>query len=144
MRSIVEGLPGYWQDKTIIALSLFLAASPWLAGYGDLAVAQWNAVVVAVALAAGSLSVVFTTPYWPDFVTAFMAFWLVLSPRILGFSDRLIPTVIAGAVGSVVIVLALWSAVRRSHELLTARRRDSSEPPAQPPSKPTPGHEKAA
>jgi ABC-type multidrug transport system fused ATPase/permease subunit len=144
MRSIVEGLPGYWQDKTIIALSLFLAASPWLAGYGDLAIAQWNAVIIAAVLAVGSAAVVLGEPYWPNFVTAFMAFWLVLSPRILGFSDRLVPTLIAAAVGSVVIVLALWSAVRRSHELLTARRRDSSEPPAQPPSKPTPGHEKAA
>ena len=144
MRSIVEGLPGYWQDKTIIALSLFLAASPWLAGYGDLAVAQWNAVVIAAVLAAGSLSVVFMTPYWPDFVTAFMAFWLVLSPRILGFSGRLIPTAIAAAVGSAVIVLALWSAIRRSHELLEARKRDRFEPPVQPPSKPRPGHEKAA
>lgn len=144
MRSIAEGLPGYWQDKTIIALSLFLAASPWLVGYGDLAIAQWNAVVIAGVLSAGSLSVVFMTPYWPDFVTAFMAFWLVLSPRILGFSGRLIPTLIAAAVGSAVIVLALWSAIRRSQELLAPRRGASAGPPVEPPSKPTPGHEKAA
>lgn len=121
MRSITESLPGYWQDKIIVALSLFLAASPWLLGYTDLSVAQWNAVVVAGVLALGSLAVTLWEPYWPNFVTAFLAFWLVLSPRILGFSGRLIPTLIAATVGAVVIVLALWSAIRRSRDLLAER-----------------------
>jgi hypothetical protein len=132
MRSITESLPGYWQDKIIVALSLFLAASPWLFGYTDLSVAQWNAVVVAGTLALGSIAVALWEPYWPNFVTAFLAFWLVLSPRILGFSSRLIPTLIAATVGAVVIVLALWSAIRRSHDLLTERSQSRAAPPSRP------------
>jgi hypothetical protein len=132
MRSIAESLPGYWQDKIIVALSLLLAASPWLFGYTDLSVAQWDAVVIAGTLALGSIAVTLWEPYWPNFVTAFLAFWLVLSPRILGFSGRLVPTLIAAAVGAVVIVLALWSAIRRSHDLLAERSQSRAEPPSRP------------
>ena len=53
MRSIVDSLPGYWQDKIIIALCLLLATSPWWLGYTDLPIAQWNAVILAAALATG-------------------------------------------------------------------------------------------
>lgn len=121
MRSIDEGLPGYWQDKATVVLCLLLAASPWLLGYADLGIARWNAVVIAGVLAFGPLAVTLFEPYWPNFVTGFMAFWLLLSPRILGFSSRLLPNLIAVAIGATVIVLALWSAVRRSRALLAAR-----------------------
>ena len=144
MRSIIESLPGYWQDKTIVALSLLLAASPWLLDYPDLSIAEWNAVVVAVVMASGSAAVTLWEPYWPDFVAAFIAFWLVLSPRILGFSGRVLPTLIAVAVGATVIVLGLWSAIRRSHDLLAAHDRTDFEPPVQPPSRPTSGNRHAA
>lgn len=134
MRSNGAGLPGYWQDKTIILLSLFLATSPWLLGYSDQNIAQWNAVIIATVLAAGATIVSISLPYWPDFIVAFMAFWLTLSPRILAFTSHLLPTVVAVTIGGSVVVLALWSAIRRSQDLRAALGAASREHAVRPPS----------
>jgi hypothetical protein len=133
MRPSARPLPRLWQDKTTLVLSLILAASPWLLGYADLAVARGNAVVLAVLLGLGALTMLLRRPYWPDFFVAFLAFWLAVSPRILGFSDRLAPTVTADVIGAAVVVLALWAAVLRSRALQEVSHAAGSEPPARPP-----------
>lgn len=143
MRLSARPLPRLWQDKTTLALSLFLAASPWLLGYADLGIAKWNAVALAVLLGSGALAMLLWRPYWPDFFVAFMAFWLAMSPRILGFSDRWVPTLTADVIGAVVVVLALWAAVLRSRTLQEETRAVGFEPPARPPVAPD-RHKKAA
>jgi hypothetical protein len=144
MRSILDGLPGYWQDKTIIALSLFLAASPWLLGYSDHSIAQWNAVIIAAIMASGATVMSVSLPYWPDFIVAFMAFWLFLAPRILDFTSHLLPTLAAASVGCAVVVLALWSAIRRSNELRTMRESGSVVRSTRPTSTPAPAEKRIA
>lgn len=136
MRSMSGSLPSGWQAKAIVVLSLLLAASPWLLGYADLAVARWNAIVVAVIVAAGALAVILYRPYWPAFVAAFMAFWLSVSPRILTFADHALPAWLAYTAGAVLIVLALWAAVLRSQQLLETGNVVGFEPPVKPPSAP--------
>lgn len=138
MASVSKSLPDSWQDKTILGLSTLLAVSPWLLGYTDLATATWNAVIVAAMLAAGSLSLLLWQPYWPDFVTAFIAFWLAGSSRILGFTDHFAPTIVAAVIGIAAIVLALRSAVTRARALYFAAHPNvvEFEPPVQPPTTP--------
>ncbi|MPY71262.1 MAG: hypothetical protein GEU92_14375 [Alphaproteobacteria bacterium] len=133
MRLSARPLPRLWQDKTTIVLSAILAASPWLLGYADLGIAKWNAVVLGAVLGLGASAMLLWRPCWPDFWVAFMAFWLAMSPRILGFSDRLAPTVTADVIGAAVVVLALWAAVLRSRALLETPHAAGSEPPARPP-----------
>jgi hypothetical protein len=138
MASASKSLPDGWQDKTIIGLSILLAASPWLLGYADLAAAKWNAIVLAATFAAGSAAVLLWEPYWPDFITAFMAFWLAGSSRVLTFTDHLAPTVVAAVVGIAVLVLALWSAIARARALYFAAHPVIAgvEPPVEPPTAP--------
>jgi hypothetical protein len=145
MASVSRPLPDGWRDKLIIGLSILLAASPWLFGYADLSVAKWNAVFVAAIVAAGSASLLLWKPYWPDFIAAFMGFWLAGSSRILAFTDHLAPTIIAAIVGIAVIVLALWSAVSRARAnyFVTHPNVVGIEPPVQPPAAPR-GPRKAA
>jgi hypothetical protein len=127
MRPVSGTLPRNWRDITIVALALLLAVSPWLLGYADLPAATWNAVVVGAVLGAGAAAVIVWRPYWPDFIVAFFAFWLAMGPRILGYDDRWIPTILADAIGVVVIVLALWSVIVRAREL-----RESGETAGSP------------
>jgi hypothetical protein len=144
MRATHAPLPKHWQDKATLILALALAVSPWLLGYSDLSVATGNAVVIAVLWAAGAALMFVLRAPTPDFFVAFFAFWLAMSPRILGFADRIVPSVTAYALGAAVVVFALWASVLRAHDL----QADGGNivgftPPAQPPAKPD-GHKKAA
>jgi hypothetical protein len=114
-------LPKHWQDKAIVGLSLLLAASTLLPVYEGAGAAAGDAVIVAALMAAGALALLLFRPYWPDFFTAFFGFWLTMSPRILGFSDHLFPTMLDYGIGGAVIVLGLWSAVQRARELTAVR-----------------------
>ncbi len=138
MASVSKSLPNDWQDKSIIALSILLIASPWFLGYSDLPVAKWNAVVVGAVLAVGSVSVLLWEPFWPDFITAFMAFWLAISSRILGLTANIVPTAVAALIGTAVVVLALWAAAARARAIYFAAHPKvvQFEPPVQPPSAP--------
>ena len=138
-----RSLPPHRQDMVIVGLSLVLAVSPWLLGYYDLGVARWDAVFVAPILALGALAVILRPAYWPDFVVAFFAFWLLLSPRILAFTDRLMPTIVDVVIGISVIVLAFWSAIRRSRELRGMAKVVDLAPPTDP-TQPPHGRQKAA
>jgi len=138
MASASRSLPNDWQDKTIIGLSILLIVSPWLAGYADAAGAKWNAIILGAMLAAGAAAVLLWEPYWPDFVTAFMAFWLAVSPRILAFTDDLAATIVASVTGIGVIVLALWAAVARARAIYFATHPAAVgiDPPVTPPGAP--------
>lgn len=136
MRPVSGTLPRNWRDTTILALSLLLIVSPWLLGYADLPAARWNALVVGAVLGAGAAAVILWRPYWPDFIVAFFAFWLTVSPRILAFDDRWTPTILADMIGVVVIVLALWSTIARARELRESGEIVGFDPPMAPPSSP--------
>ena len=117
MSTFLKSLPGQWQDKVIFAIGAFVFVSPWLLLYADSPAPAWNAWVIGVVFMAGALVAVAFEPYWPEFVVAFMAFWHVLAPRILGYTDETLATGAAVAAGAVVAYLALWSSIARSRLL---------------------------
>lgn len=139
MAFVQTSLPNRWQDKATVALSILLVVSPWLLGYTDLSNATLNAVILGGAMAAGAVSLIAWEPYWPGFFTAFAAFWLILSPRILDFSSRIVPATAAIVIGAAVLALALWSAIGRSRAQYFATHPGGRnfDPPAQPPSTPS-------
>jgi hypothetical protein len=96
-----------WQDWGSFALGLWLAISPWLAGYSDNPAATANAAFVGTALAlcahfeAGFCTV---TCEWFHFVAGL---WLMSAPFLLGFDGAAVPTANCLFVGAFVAGLAL-------------------------------------
>lgn len=114
MSTFFDSLPGQWQDKVIFAIGALVFVSPWLLFYTDTPTAAWNAWTLGVVFSGGALIAIVYKPYWPEFVVAFMAFWHVLAPRILGYSGEVLPTWTAVGAGAVVVYLSLWSAIVRA------------------------------
>ena len=96
-----------WQDWGSFALGLWLAVSPWLAGYADNQTATANAAFVGTALA---LSAHFeigcggVACEWLQFVAGL---WLMSAPFLLGFDAIAVPTANCLFVGGFVAGLAL-------------------------------------
>lgn len=100
MRSLAR-----WQDWAVFALGLWLAVSPWLAGYSAVPPATANAAVTGLVLAVVAhfeasceLSV--------EWLTLGSGAWLVIAPFILGFADAAVPAANSVAVGGAVVALA--------------------------------------
>jgi len=131
MSSVLRGRPALWQDRAILALAALLFVSPWLLGYAGRPVASWNAQVLALAFIFCTVAAVGLGRHTPHFVTAFLAFWLAVSPRILAVDA--VPATVAAAVGVAVCALGLWSGVARARSRL---ERKPAVPPVEPPAPP--------
>ena len=135
MSTLFKSLPGLWQDKVVFLVGAFLFVSPWLFFYTDSSVAAWNAWTIGLVCVVGALVSVVYAPYWPEFVVAFLGFWNVLAPRILGYTDHTLATATAVMTGAVVAYLALWSSIVRAHaqneRAVPIDRPRPKEPPSQ-------------
>ena len=129
--------PRRWQDTTNIALGLLVLLSPWLLGYADRPTPSWNAWIMGSVFSAGAALMLMLVPHrlWIEWIVGFCGFWTFLSPRILGFTDSIPATATQMALGAVIGILAIWSAISISNARLAAA-------PSQPPSSP-PAHETA-
>jgi hypothetical protein len=94
-----------WQDWATFSLGLWLAVSPWLAGYGSHPAATANAAVVGLVLALAAhfeasceLSIA-----WLNFGAAL---WLIAAPFVLGFDGIAVATANSVAVGAAVAALS--------------------------------------
>ena len=78
-----------WQDWASFALGLWLAVSPWMAGYAEHDAATANAVIVGLALALGShFECVACDDAPAEWINLAVGLWLVCAPFTLGFSSR--------------------------------------------------------
>ena len=148
MTALWCALPGSWQEKSLVVLGLVLAASPWLLDYHGSAIPTGNAVVIgSVFVLGGAIAIILNTNY-ADYVVAFMAFWLVLASRILGYDTQLVPTLVDISFGVAGIVLALWAAGARAratyHSGETIRPIEPPSPTSPSPIKPREPHRRAA
>ena len=138
MTALWRALPGSWQEKSLVVLGLFLAASPWLMAYQDSAAPTGNAVAIgSVFVLGGAIAIVRNTNY-ADYVVAFLAFWLVLASRILGYDTQLVPTLVDISFGAAGIVLALWAAGARSRAIYRSGVAIQPVEPPSPPASPSP------
>lgn len=95
-----------WQDWASFALALWLAVSPWLAGYAEHDAATANAAVVGLALALACHFGFSCDELSSEWLSLGGGLWLVAAPFILGFEGHAVPAVNSIAVGSVIAVLS--------------------------------------
>jgi SPW repeat len=95
-----------WQDWTSFALGLWLAVSPWVAGYSEDPVSTSNAVFVGITLAVGSHVGIGLDEVSTDWLNLAAGFWLMLAPFVLDFVPAPVPTSNCIAVGAFVAALA--------------------------------------
>jgi hypothetical protein len=95
-----------WQDWTSFVLGLWLAVSPWIAGYDDSQAATANAAFAGVALALGAHLEVGLNEAAVEWLTIAIGLWLLAAPFALGFDTTPVATVNCVAVGSFVAALS--------------------------------------
>ncbi|HVJ10167.1 MAG TPA: SPW repeat protein [Burkholderiales bacterium] len=91
-----------WQDWASFALGLWLAVSPWMAGYAEHDAATANAVIVGLALALGSHFECVACDEAPaEWINLAVGLWLVCAPFTLGFASRV------GTANSIVVGISV-------------------------------------
>jgi hypothetical protein len=100
-------LSAKWQDWTSFALGLWLAVSPWAAGYTGHEGATANAVFVGLALALGAHFEAACDLVQAEWLNVAAGVWLLAAPFALGFSDAYVAAANSLAVGASVAALAL-------------------------------------
>jgi hypothetical protein len=96
-----------WQDWASFALGLWLAVSPWIAGYAEHEAATANAVAVGLVLALGShFECVACDDLPAEWLNLGIGVWLVCAPFILEFSSPAVASVNCLVVGAFVAALA--------------------------------------
>ncbi len=105
-----------WQDWAALVLGLGIAASPWLLGLSALAGPTMNALIVGLlvsALAALSLTLL---DRWEAWINLGLAFWLCLSPWLLGYGYFPLPSWGHSLMGLGLAVLAISAILRGLRE----------------------------
>jgi SPW repeat len=97
-----------WQDWASFALGLWLAVSPWLAGYAEHPVATANAVVIGLILALGShFECVACDDLPAEWLNLALGAWLLCAPFILEFTGARVAAANSMVVGAFVAALAI-------------------------------------
>ena len=97
-----------WQDWASFALALWLAVSPWLAGYAAHDAATANAALVGLLLAV-TAHVAFSCEQMScEWLNLCGGLWLLASPFVLGFDGQLAAMGNAIAVGAAITALSAW------------------------------------
>lgn len=97
-----------WQDWVSFALGLWLAVSPWLAGYAEHQAATANAVTIGLVLALGShFECVACDDLPAEWLNLAVGAWLMGAPFILDFTGARVASANAVIVGAFVAGLAI-------------------------------------
>ena len=104
-----------WQDKTVLALGILLFVSPWLLGFSSVQAAALNAYALGAYITFWALIGLVVHAYWPMFLIAFGCAWLILSQKILAFTDHTIAMVAVIVFGVVTGFIAMWGAVAQAN-----------------------------
>jgi hypothetical protein len=100
------GMTTKWQGWTSFALGLWLAVSPWIAGYAEHNVATANAVITGLALALGShFECVACEEAAAEWLNLALGVWLISAPFTIEFGSR-VAAANSIAVGAFVALLA--------------------------------------
>jgi hypothetical protein len=95
-----------WQDWASFALGLWLAVSPWIAGYSEHNAATANAIVLGLALALGShFECVACYEVRAEWLNLVAGIWLICAPFTIEFGSR-VAVVNSIAVGAFITLLA--------------------------------------
>jgi hypothetical protein len=96
-----------WQGWASFALGLWLAVSPWLAGYAEFQGATANAVFIGLVLALGSYFECLACDDLPaEWLNLALGVWLMCAPFVLDFTRTTVGAANALVVGAMVAGLA--------------------------------------
>jgi hypothetical protein len=98
-----------WQEWASFVLALWLAVSPWLAGYAENAPATANAAFVGLALALASHFEASFDDVAGEWLNLAAGLWLMAAPFALGFSTAPVAAANSMAVGGCITALAVSS-----------------------------------
>ena len=105
-----------WQDWASFALGLWLAVSPWIAGYAEHQAATANAVAVGLILALAShfecVAYDAAPAEWLNFA---VGVWLICAPFMLEFPASKVATVNSVVVGAFAAALAISALSLEKH-----------------------------
>jgi len=105
-----------WQDWTSFALALWLAVSPWIAGYAEHQTATANAVIVGLALALCSHFECVACDELPaEWLNLAAGVWLVCAPFVLEFTGSATGSANSVLVGGFVSALAVSALALDKH-----------------------------
>lgn len=96
-----------WQEWASFALALWLAVSPWFAGYAENAPATANAAFVGLALALASHFEASFDEVAGEWLNLAAGVWLMAAPFALGFGTAAVAAAISMAVGGCITALAV-------------------------------------
>jgi hypothetical protein len=97
-----------WQAWTIFALGLWLAVSPWIAGYAEHHAATGNAVAMGLILALASHFECVACDEAPvEWLNLAVGLWLIAAPFMLEFTGIAVASVNSIAVGAFAVALAV-------------------------------------
>ena len=97
-----------WQDWASFALGLWLAVSPWMAGYAQHDAATANAVGVGLVLALGShFECVACQDIPAEWLNLALGVWLLCAPFVLEFTRSAVASANTLVVGAAVAALAV-------------------------------------
>lgn len=99
--------PTRWQDWTSFALGLWLALSPWAAGYSEHMPATANAAFVGLALALASHFEASCCEDSMEWLNLALGAWLIAAPFVLGFTPQPVAAVNSIMVGGAIVGLAV-------------------------------------
>jgi SPW repeat len=101
------GMTAKWQDWASFALGLWLAVSPWLAGYAEHEAATANAVLIGLVLALSShFECVACNDLPAEWLNLAVGAWLVCAPFVLDFTGAAVAAANCLVVGAFVAALA--------------------------------------
>lgn len=95
-----------WQEWASFALGLWLAVSPWIAGYAEHEAATANAAFIGLALALASHFEATFDHIPAEWLNLGIGLWLVAAPFVLGLGAATVASANSIAVGSFVTALA--------------------------------------
>jgi hypothetical protein len=112
----VTTVPQPWREWASFALGLWLALSPWAAGYAEHLSATANAVFLGLALALGSHFRAVFDDCRGAWLNLAVGLWLIAAPFGLGFESA-VATAASASVGTFVAALAASALVlgRQAH-----------------------------
>ena len=96
-----------WREWAAFVLGLWLAVSPWLAGYADTSAATANAVFVGLTLALASHFEASFGEVAGEWLNLGAGLWLLGAPFVLGFGTAALATANCVTVGGCVAALAV-------------------------------------
>lgn len=110
MSKVSERVTAYWQDSANVVLGLWLLVSPWILGFATNAEATHTAWGVGAIMVAGCLLLMWSYEKWGEWAVAAVAAWFMASPWVMFYQGETLAMWNALLVGTVIVVLSLWSA----------------------------------